>query len=73
MDRRKKELLSLAQREGLQDVTITVSGGSHYKVEGTKGKISVRLMAPCSSGDHRNLMNLRGNLRRMIRQAQEEA
>lgn len=71
MDRRKKDLVALAQREGLTDITVTVTGGSHYKVEGYKGKISVRLVAPCSSGDHRNLLNIRGNLRRMIRQAQE--
>lgn len=71
MDRRKRELLKLAEGEGLQAVVITTNGSTHYKVEGAVGQTRVYIVAPCSAGDHRNILNLRGALRRKIREAKE--
>lgn len=67
MDRRKRDLLKLAEKEGLSNIEILSTKGCHYRIEGTHMGKLIKIIAPYSPSDYRNALNLRGNIRRAMR------
>lgn len=67
MDRRKRELSKLAEREGLSNVEVLPTRGTHLRIEGMhKGK-PVKVLASLSPSCHRNELNIRSYIRRAMR------
>jgi hypothetical protein len=67
MIKRKREILQLAEGEGLKDIEVVCTNGNHYRIEASyKGK-PVKIITPFSPSCYRSSLNLRGNIRRAMR------
>ena len=67
MDRRKRDLFDLADKEGLKDIEIEVTNGCHYRLTGRHLGQPIRLVTSYSPSDHRTSMNVRSQIRRAMR------
>lgn len=66
MIKRKRELVKLAQKEGLQNVAVIETRGNHYRIEATHLGKPVKVVTSYSPSDWRTSQNLRGYLRRAM-------
>lgn len=67
MIKRKRDLIKLAETEGLKKVSIIQTNGNHYRVEGLYLGHKVKFVTSYSPSDHRTQLNLRGYIRRSMR------
>jgi hypothetical protein len=67
MMKRKRELFTIAEREGLQKVSILETSGNHLRVEGFHDGKKVKVIVALSPSCHRSDLNFRGFVRKAIR------
>jgi ABC-type Fe3+/spermidine/putrescine transport system ATPase subunit len=71
MRKRMRELIRLAEREGLSAVTVTHTGSTHYRLCGTTAT-GARINIVCSLTPSGACdLHVRGDIRRAIRHLQE--
>lgn len=71
MDKRMRDIRKLIKNEGLDVLNITT--GKHMNITVTDGSVVFSVVASVSPSCHRASRNLRSNLRRGIREAQEKS
>ena len=72
MIKRKRDLMRLAETEGLRQVAIYETGGNHYRIEGQHlGKV-IKVVTSYSPSCHRTALNVRGYIRRSMRAVASE-
>ncbi len=67
MMKRKRELFSIAEKEGLSNVSVLETGGNHLRVEGLHHGKKVKIVASLSPSCCRSDLNFRGFVRKAIR------
>lgn len=67
MHKRKRELAILAEREGLSGVTVIVTKGNHFRIEGSYMGHGVKVVTAFSPSDHRGDLNTVSRLRQQVR------
>lgn len=68
MDRRQRDLRRMAEGEGLREVRIEHTKGTHLRLTGRHRGCCVCLTCALTTSDRRSDLNLRSTLRRQMRE-----